>query len=398
MLLSGFSSESTLGAALIPNSRSFLQRDKTLKCVPRRREAASEASTTVSVEEDEEDGEEDDTSELEWEEQGPPARIVSWWRRLMLSLGLRTAAYANRKALRYEAELDDSELVDEREFTWWTKFYNSMYWSAAEMTHEHKHRLIIYPEELEKQSQFGYLQDWAIPVPLVHGVKFKKQAPPREDVYATLKLKFKLTPCQCPVLEDPGAGGDMIRPIESRMNPSNQAALRSLTEIVRLVVRVYIVQGIQMRPRDLRGDSDCFVKLYLGGKTYSDRANYSPNHSNPVFGRLFELEASLPGDHMLQIVVHDHDKIKDEVIGHTNIDLEDRWRSRHRATVGLANEYSKSGYNHWHDHKLPSEILVDLCKKRGVPPPYYYGNVIEVDGMLFGDESVISRSGFSLYI
>ncbi|KAH8257038.1 hypothetical protein KR038_001739 [Drosophila bunnanda] len=394
VLLSGFNSESTLGAALIPNSTSFLQRDKTLRCVPSpKRQTSSSASTTVTVTDVDEEKEEetDDEAELEWEEEDPPARITSWWRRLLLTVGLRTADYANRQALSHEGHLHEPELLDEQEYTWWTKFYNSMFWSAAEMTHEHKHKLVIYPNELEKQSEFGYLQDWAIAVSLVHGVKFKKQGPPREDVYATLKMQLKLTPCQCSVLEDPEAAGDMIRPMTNPLKQRDQASLRALQETVKLIVRVYIVQGIQMRPRDLKGDSDCYVKIYLGGKVYSDRASYSPNHSNPVFGRLFELEAFLPGDHMLQVDVHDHDKIKDEMIGHTIIDLEDRWRTRHRATVGLPNEYCKSGYNHWHDNMLPSEILLDLCKKRGIPPPYYYGNVIEVDGILFGDETVISK-------
>ncbi|KMY98500.1 uncharacterized protein Dsimw501_GD12956, isoform C [Drosophila simulans] len=390
VLLSGFSSESTLGAALIPNSSNFLQRDRTLKCVLKKDQAAVEASTTVSVDEDEDD--EDEEEELEWEEEETkPSRISSWWMRLLFALGLRPAPYANRHALRFHDDLDDLELVEEREFTWWTKFYNSMYWSAAEMCHEHKHRLVIYYEELEKQAQFGYLQDWAVPVQLVHGVKFKKHGPPKEDIYATLKLQLKLTPCQCPVLEDPGGGGDMVRNMSNPIHPRHQSTLQSLGETVKLLVRVYVVQGVQMRPRDVKGDSDCYVKLFLGGKTFSDRAHFSPNHSNPVFGRLFEMEATLPGDHMLQVMVYDHDKIKDEVIGQTNIDLEDRWRTRHRATVGLANEYTKSGYNHWHDVKLPSEILIDLCQKRGIQAPYYYGNVIEVDGMLFGDETLISK-------
>ncbi|XP_037719293.1 otoferlin isoform X3 [Drosophila subpulchrella] len=387
VLLSGFSSESTLGVALIPNSSSYLQRDRTLKCVSKKEQATGEASTTVSVEDDD-----DEEDELEWkEEEVKPSRISSWWMRLMFALGLRPAAYANRRTLSIDCTMDDSEVFEEREFTWWTKFYNSMYWSAAESSHEHKHHLVIYHEELEKQAQFGYLQDWAVPVQLIHGVKFKKHGPPKEDVYATLKLQLKLTPCQCPVLEDPQGGGDMVRPMANAIHPRHQSTLQSLSETIKLIVRVYVVQGVQMRPRDLKGDSDCYVKLFLGGNSVSDRAHFSPNHSNPVFGRLFELEATLPGDHMLQIMVYDHDKIRDQVIGQTNIDLEDRWRSRHRASVGLANEYTRSGYNHWHDLKLPSEILIDLCQRRGIQAPYYYGNVIEVDGMLFGDETVISK-------
>ncbi|KAH8378844.1 hypothetical protein KR009_001725 [Drosophila setifemur] len=392
VLMSGFSSESTLGAALIPNSFSFLQRDRTIKCVQKKKQpASSNVSTAVSVDEDDE--EEGEDTELEWEEveDTQPTRISSWWMRFLYTFGLRPAPHANRRALLYQHDLDDSDLIEEREFTWWTKFYNSMYWSAAEMSQEHKHRLVIYPDELEKQPQFGYLQDWAVPVQLIHGVKFKKQGPPKEDIYATLKLQLKLTPCQCSVLQDPGGGGDMVHPFPSPLNPRNQAIIQTLGETIKLTVRVYIVQGVQMRPRDLRGDSDCYVKLMLGGKTVSDRANYSPNQSNPVFGRFFEMEATLPGDNILQIIVHDQDKFRDDVIGQTSIDLEDRWRSRHRATVGLANEYTKSGYNHWHDFKLPSEILVNICQMRGIQPPYYYGNVIEVDGMLFGDQAVISK-------
>jgi len=182
--------------------------------VSKKEQASGEASTTVSVEDDD-----DEEEELEWEEQEvKPSRISRWWMQLMFALGLRPAAYANRRTLSIDCTLDDSEVFEEREFTWWTKFYNSMYWSAAETSHEHKHHLVIYHEELEKQAQFGYLQDWAVPVQLIHGVKFKKHGPPKEDVYATLKLQLKLTPCQCPVLEDPQGGGDMVRPMANAIH------------------------------------------------------------------------------------------------------------------------------------------------------------------------------------
>ncbi|XP_001353079.4 fer-1-like protein 4 [Drosophila pseudoobscura] len=395
VLVSGLTTESILGAALIPNSASFLQRGKTTKCETQS-SAASYTSTAVTMDEEEET-EVDATGgkDTEWEEadeeEESPGKWRRFWRRLMFALGLRPAAYANRMALRYAADdMDNSELIAEGQFTWWTKFYNSMYWKAAEMTHEYKHRLVIYPNELEKQPQFGYLQDWAVPVQMVHGVKFRKQAPPREDVYATLKIQVKLTPCQCGSWDE-GGGGDMVRPLAASLNPREQTMLQSLSESVRLAVRVYVVQGLQMRPRDVKQNSDCYVKLSLGAKTLSDRAAYIPNQSNPIFGRIFELEANLPGDNMLLLMVYDQDTCRDDVIGQTYIDLEDRWRSKHRATVGLAQEYSRSGYNQWHDVSLPSEILTSICLQRGIQPPYYYGNVLEVDGQLFADETTISR-------
>ncbi|SPP77350.1 fer-1-like protein 6 [Drosophila guanche] len=401
VLISGLTTESVLGAALIPNSGSFLQRGKTAKCGTQSLAASTTTATTaLSVDEDDNTGiessvEVEDTemeySDEEEDEEESPAKLSRLWRRLLFALGLRPAAYANRLALRYGSEdMDHSDLISEGQFTWWTKFYNSMYWKAAEMTHEYKHRLVIFPNELEKQPQFGYLQDWAVPVQMVHGVKFKKQAPPKEDAYATLKIQIKLTPCQCGA-RDEGGGGDMIRPLAAATNPRHQTLLQSLAEPVRLAVRVYVVQGLQMRPRDVHDDSDCYVKLLLGGRTLSDRAAYIPNQSNPIFGRIFEMEATLPGDSMLLMMVYDQDKFRDDIIGQTYIDLEDRWRSKHRATVGLAQEYSRAGYNQWHDVSLPSEILKNLCQQRGIQPPYYYGNVVEVDGLLFGDETTIAR-------
>ncbi|XP_022212778.2 otoferlin [Drosophila obscura] len=401
VLLSGPTTESILGAALIPNSASFLQRGKTTKCGTQSSVAASNTTTAVTVDGDDDEAEteaetgveetEVEDSDEEEEEEEFPVKLRHLWRRLMFALGLRPAAYANRLALRYESdEGDHGDPLAEGQFTWWTKFYNSMYWKAAEMTHEYKHRLVIFPNELEKQPQFGYLQDWAVPVQMVHGVKFKKQAPPKEDVYATLKIQVKLTPYQCGAWDE-GGGGDMLRPLAGATSPRQQTMLQSLAEPVRLAVRVYVVQGLQMRPRDVRDSSDCYVKLLLGGKTVSDRAAYIPNQSNPIFGRIFELEATLPGDNMLLLMVYDQDKCRDDLIGQTYIDLEDRWRSKHRATVGLAQEYSRAGYNQWHDVSPPSEILKDLCQQQGIQPPYFYGHVVEVDGLLFGDETAISR-------
>ncbi|XP_030384983.1 fer-1-like protein 6 isoform X1 [Scaptodrosophila lebanonensis] len=379
--LSGSNGESTLGAALIPNSTSFLQKDETTKCmwIDDNMET-SVASTMLTI-----DYDEDIETELM-----PPVRVDSCWTRIKNALGLRTSTYANQKVLK-NADLEASELLAENQFTWWTKFYNSMYTDAKDKTYSYKHRLVIYANELEKQAQFGYLQDWAVPVQLVHGVKQKKNAPPKEDIYATLKLQIKLTPCKCDNVDDIG-GGDMLRPLAAAINPRHQSKVQALSEVVKFTARIYVVQGLQMRPRDSNSHSDCYVKLFLGAKTISDSAHYVPNQSNPIFGRFFELEATLPGDHMLRVLVYDHDKLRDDIIGHTLIDLEDRWRSKHRATVGIAHEYSRGGYNMWHDVRLPSEILMDLCLQRGVQQPYFYGNVVEVDGMLFADETVISKS------
>jgi Ca2+-dependent lipid-binding protein len=52
------------------------------------------------------------------------------------------------------------------------------------------------------------------------------------------------------------------------------------------------------------------------------------------------MEAILPRDNMLTVRVMDFDIAgNDDVIGETNIDLENRYYSRHRATCGLASTY-----------------------------------------------------------
>ncbi|XP_033149587.1 otoferlin [Drosophila busckii] len=385
VLISNFTNESTLGAALIPNSSSFLNKDKLRKCLRSTatiNESTVATSATALAESTYEETEDEDDVQ--------PAYENGCWKRLKIVLGLRTAEFANKRQLKYHNLVECSDLNINSNFTWWTKFYNAMYEDEEHTADRCKHSLIIYPNELEKQAEFSFLQDWAVPVPLVHGVKFKKHGPPKEDIYATLKLQIKITPCVCDAADE-GAGGDMQRPLATAMNPHQQNVMKSLAEAMTLLVRVYIVQGIHIRPRDWTTDSDCYVKLSLAGKTLSDRAHYIPNQSNPIFGRYFELEAALPADHMLEIWLYDQDdKGKDNLIGYTQIDLEDRWRSKHRATVGIPQSI-RGGTNLCYIEP-PSVLLTQLCQQQNIPPPYIYGNIIEVDGMIFADETVISKS------
>ena len=82
------------------------------------------------------------------------------------------------------------------------------------------------------------------------------------------------------------------------------------------------------------------MSVRVGKKEKNNKENYIANNLNPVFGHMFELDAELPFDRKLTVTVMDHDLINDDVIGSTEIDLENRYLSLHRARVGLSEKYS----------------------------------------------------------
>lgn len=130
----------------------------------------------------------------------------------------------------------------------------------------------------------------------------------------------------------------------SRSNISSLRSIPNLTPETKVIVVVYIVQGLNLRSRDLFSLSDAYVKLQLGSTKIVDRPNFVKDQTNPVFGKRFVLHGSLPRDQHLQISVLDHDNcFADDLIGTTCVDIEDRYQSCHALSIGLPLEYSSSG-------------------------------------------------------
>ena len=91
------------------------------------------------------------------------------------------------------------------------------------------------------------------------------------------------------------------------------------------VVRVYILQGRDLISMDAGGYSDPYLKVSLGKKHFSTRDRHLVDVSNANFFEAFEFNTSLPGVSMLRIECVDHDDYtRDDLIGATEIDLEDR--------------------------------------------------------------------------
>lgn len=159
-----------------------------------------------------------------------------------------------------------------------------------------------------------------------------------------------------------------------------------------VIVRAYIVQGQNIRSLDRSGYSDTFLRLTYGKQKLSTRDNFIPNQANPIYGYCLQVTGLIPRDQFLTISVYDYDGFGDDLIGETIIDIEDRLRTKYRACCGIANEYTRSGYNFWRDSQKPSEILSGICRKYNIGAPHVIGSTIKVANIIFEDDSNLSKS------
>ena len=94
-----------------------------------------------------------------------------------------------------------------------------------------------------------------------------------------------------------------------------------------VIIRVYILEFNDLPSKDLTSESDPYIKIYLGEKKYFDeQKHYLNNTKNGKWYKYYDIVSELPGDSTLKIEVWDYDPIfRDEMIGATLIDLEDRY-------------------------------------------------------------------------
>lgn len=92
-----------------------------------------------------------------------------------------------------------------------------------------------------------------------------------------------------------------------------------------LFLRVYVLRGINLAPRDYNGTSDPYLIVKCGKKKFSTRKRYIQKNLNPGFYESFEFPVTIPGNGNVNIGVWDYDGIGDDLIGSTSIDIEDRW-------------------------------------------------------------------------
>uniref|UniRef100_A0A8B9KFH5 Myoferlin n=1 Tax=Astyanax mexicanus TaxID=7994 RepID=A0A8B9KFH5_ASTMX len=247
-------------------------------------------------------------------------------------------------------ETQEKETID-----WWSKFYASIgeHDKCGPYLQKGYDTLKVFENELENVTEYKGLTDFCNTFKLYRGKTEDDEDDP--TVVGEFKGSFKVYPLS----DDPAI-------------PSPPRQFRELPDSgpQECVVRIYVVRGIDLQPKDNNGLCDPYIKISLGKKIVDDRDNYIPNTLNPVFGRMFEVSCFLPQDKDLKISVYDFDLLThDEKVGETVIDLENRLLSRFGSYCGLPQTYCISGLNQWRDQLKPSQILQNVARLKGVSPP-----------------------------
>uniref|UniRef100_A0A8C0X510 C2 domain-containing protein n=1 Tax=Castor canadensis TaxID=51338 RepID=A0A8C0X510_CASCN len=268
-------------------------------------------------------------------------------------------------------DIDDKEPlipIQEEEFIdWWSKFFASIGESEKCGSYLEKDfdTLKVYNTQLEKVEAFEGLSDFCNTFKLYRGKTQEETEDP--SVIGEFKGLFKIYPLP----EDPAI------PMPPRQ--FHQLATQGPQECL---VRIYIVRAFGLQPKDPNGKCDPYIKICIGKKSVSDQDNYIPCTLEPEFGKMFELTCILPLEKDLKITLYDYDLLsKDEKIGETVIDLENRLLSKFGARCGLPQTYCVSGPNQWRDQLRPSQLLHLFCQQHRVKAPVY-----QTDRVTFQDK------------
>ncbi|XP_030058885.1 myoferlin isoform X1 [Microcaecilia unicolor] len=248
----------------------------------------------------------------------------------------------------------EEEIVD-----WWSKYYFSIgeHDKCGQYVQKGYDALKVYDTELENVPEFQGLTDFCDTFKLYRG-KVEEDDDP--SVVGEFKGSFRIYPLS----DDPNVAPP---PRQFRELPDSGPQ--------ECIVRIYIIRGLDLQPKDNNGLCDPYIKLTLAKKVIEDRDNYIPNTLNPVFGRMYELSCFLPQEKDLKIAVYDYDTLtRDEKVGETIIDLENRFLSRFGAQCGIPQHYNLSGINQWRDQLRPTQILQNIARLKGCPPPVISDN------------------------
>ncbi|XP_047127073.1 otoferlin isoform X2 [Hydra vulgaris] len=271
-------------------------------------------------------------------------------------------------------------------YDWWTRFYETQRDMEEEeavpskkkkdVIKEEKKvsnipRLKIYLDELENVEGFSGFNDFLACFNLLRGKKTEDEDDELKRFSGKFKGNFRLWKYPLPPdFDTEDEMGTFYR------LPSN--------EPINLLVRVYVIRAINLHPMDSNGKADPYLVCSLGKKKYNDKDKYVSKQLSPEFGRCFEFKAVIPFDTVVRIDVMDWDMLgSNDLIGSTEIDIEDRFFSKHRPSCGIQLNYINHGYAAWRDPQKPAAILSKLCKEYGIDGPYFNDGAVFLDGKIW---------------
>ncbi|XP_021379810.1 otoferlin-like isoform X8 [Mizuhopecten yessoensis] len=237
--------------------------------------------------------------------------------------------------------------------------------------------LKVFPCELESLNDFSNFKDWLHTFELYRGKKTGNDDTDESRVVGKFKgsLKIYKIPLPDDIEDTTVTGGDPSLGLFQGL-PGNDP--------IKVLVRVYVVKANDLHPADMNGKADPYLVIRLGQTTINDKENYLSKQLNPVFGKCVEIEATFPMESLLTVQVYDWDLVgMDDLIGETQLDLENRYYSRHRGTCGFTAKYDVQGYNMWRDPMKPTQILAKLCKEGKVDGPHYQPGKVRIANRIF---------------
>ena len=124
-------------------------------------------------------------------------------------------------------------------------------------------------------------------------------------------------------------------PAQSEWSEVDKDLFAQLKAPQEYVVRAYVLRGNNLMALDKGSASDPYLVVKLGNKRIDRRAEHLTDKTTADFFQRFETTAVLPGESLLRVEVWDFDgygQLSDDLIGATEIDLEDRifskvWRN-----------------------------------------------------------------------
>ena len=94
-----------------------------------------------------------------------------------------------------------------------------------------------------------------------------------------------------------------------------------------VIIRIYILTLNHLAKKDTFSESDPYIVIKLGNEIkVNEKNNYQENKTDCNWYKYYDILTELPGNGTLTLQVYDYDQVfKDELIGETAIDLEDRF-------------------------------------------------------------------------